>query len=118
MADIKIRVGRHINGWNEDRLKSELATNTSLTTVQINDILKEVRKRLSALHQPIRPHDIASTAHYVIVEKGFRIEGEKYLKFINDRRASRRVEPTKLSFLICQYCGASNALENVKCSGC
>jgi 2'-5' RNA ligase len=72
------------------RLKSDLALSTNLPADTINEIVDNVRKKLSKREQPVFPHDIATTTHFVMVERGLKTEGDKYMQFIADRRKSRR----------------------------
>lgn len=111
-------MGRHIANWNDERLKSDMALSTSLSINQINSVAKEIGKKLSRLFQPISLRDIATTTHYTLVEMGYKNEGEKYMEFLKERRNSRHVRLTKVNYISCKYCGATNQLENEKCSSC
>ncbi len=95
-----------------------MAMSTSLSADQINNVTKQITKKLSSLSQPIIPHDIATTTHFTLVELGYKNEGERYMTFLKERRDSRHVPLTKVSYVTCQYCGAANPLGNEKCSGC
>jgi ribosomal protein L40E len=119
MGDIKVRTGRRINDFGDgSRFKSDLALSTSLSTEKINEVVKKTMDKLSAREQPIRPHDIATTTHFVMAEMNLRNEGAKYMELIQNRFDGQTVGKVKVPYIYCQYCGVNNPIANEKCSGC
>ena len=86
MGDVKVRHGRRVTDFGDgSRLKSDLALYTPLDAETINEVVKKTKDRLSKYAQPIQPHDIATTTHFVMVEMNLRNEGNKYLEKIKER---------------------------------
>ena len=116
---VKVRHGRHVVDFgNGDRLKSDIALSANLPANTINEIVSKVSKKLSKFEQPVAPHDIATTTHFVMVEMGLKTEGDKYMRFITDRRDSRRVPIEKITFINCESCGTSNDTKHNFCVVC
>ena len=116
--EVKVRKSGRVFTWNDDVLKSDIALATGLSIDQINSIAKEVRNKLSKQKQPIHAYDVEKTTHYTMLEKGFKNEAEKFSNFLSTRRNLKEVPKTKINFVVCKYCGATNSLSNEKCSGC
>jgi uncharacterized paraquat-inducible protein A len=115
---VKVRSGRHVTDFSGDQVRSTLALTTNLPANTINEILSKVNKKLSKLEQPIVPHDIATTTHFVMVEMGLKTEGDKYMRFIKDRRDGRKVRKVKITFINCESCGISNDPKHNFCVNC
>ncbi len=87
---VKIKQGPRVVDFGDgSRLKSDLALSTNLPADTINEIVGNVRKKLSKREQPVFPHDITTTTHFVMVEMGLKTEGDKFMQFIVHRRKSR-----------------------------
>jgi hypothetical protein len=117
-VSVRERRGRIVDFGEGSRLKSDLAQYTSLNAETINEIVKKTKDKLSSYEQPIRPRDIAATAHFVMVEMNLRSEGNKYLDKILERHKTKVAGADKIMYIDCKYCGIANPSENEKCSGC
>ena len=84
----------------------------------INKIVDSVAEKLSERQQPVHRHDIATTAHFVMVEMGFTTQGNDYMGFILKRHDSIGLPKEKLKYIKCEYCSTSNDAANKFCVGC
>jgi hypothetical protein len=118
VRNVKVRQGKWVVDFSEERLKSDLALSTQMGPQTIDNIVQTVYVKLSKLSQPIKPWDISSSTHYTLVEMGLRDEAEKYLGFVNNRYEQTWVPKDKIMYIPCEYCGTSNGMENKFCIGC
>jgi hypothetical protein len=119
MAKVNILWGRRVVDFGDgERLKSTLALATHLPMERINDIVGQVRSRLSKQRQPVLPRDVVATTHVTMIEMGYREEADAYMKFIMERRDSRRVPKERITFIKCEYCNTVNDASNSFCIAC
>jgi len=119
MDRVSIIRGRRVVDFGDgERLKSTLALSTHLSIETIDDIVGKVRSRLSKQRQPVLPRDIVATAHITMIELGYRDEADAYMKFVIERRDSRRVPKERIVFIKCEYCSTANDASNKFCVGC
>jgi len=116
---VKVRVGRSTFDFGDgSRLKSDIALSTDLSPDKINEIVDRVRFKLSELQQPVHRHDIATTTHFVMLEMGYKLQGDSYIQFIKERHDSINIPKEKLKYIKCKYCNTSNDSNNNFCVGC
>lgn len=119
MERVNILWGRRVVDFGDgERLKSTLALATHLPIERISDVVGQVRSRLSKQRQPVLPRDIIATTHVTMIEMGYREEADAYMKFIMDRRDSRRVPKERITFIKCEYCNTVNDASNNFCIAC
>ncbi len=116
---IMVQVGSHIQDFGDgSRLKSDLAMATSLPIEKINEIVQNVESRLAQRHQPVLPHDITTTTHVVMLEMGLKRDADLFIKFIKDRFDRRDMPKDKITYIKCEYCGATNNISREECIKC
>jgi len=119
MERVSILWGRRVIDFgNGERLMSTLAQATRLPMETINDIVGKVRLRLSKQRQPVLPRDVVATTHVIMIEMGYRDEADAYMKFVMERRESRRVPRERVTFIKCEYCNTANDASNKFCIAC
>jgi hypothetical protein len=119
MDRVNVLWGRRVVDFGDgERLKSTLALSTHLPIETINDIVGAVRSKLSKQRQPVLPRDIVATTHVTMIEMGFKEEADIYMKFVMERRDSRRVPKERITFIKCEYCSTVNDAGNTFCISC
>jgi hypothetical protein len=118
-TNVIVKVGRHTQDFGDgSRLKSDIAVATSLPIEKINEIVEQVKNRLAQRRQPVLPHDITTTTHVVMLEMGLNRDANIFFNYIKDRFDRRDIPKEKITFVKCEYCGASNNVSNEECTHC
>jgi hypothetical protein len=116
---IKVRTGRYISDFGDgNRLKSDIALATNLPSYTINEIVDNVKKKLSRMDQPIKPYDIATTTHVIMIEMKIKSEGDAYMNFTLDRQYGKGIERDKILYIPCSHCNTENDIQNRFCISC